>query len=91
MVWPSQLPASRDVVGLGRTCAASASPSTSSISRLRPDVELAFLAFAVGIERGGEAAALGDHLAQQPADGLVDAARVELVAGLAVGLAHAGR
>ena len=53
-----------------------------------PDVELAFLAFGVGIERGGETAALGDHLAQHPLRGLVDAARVELVAALAVDLAH---
>ena len=54
----------------------------------RPHVELAFLAFGVGIEGGRKAAALGDHLAQQPADRLVDAAGVEVVAGLAVGLAH---
>ena len=55
---------------------------------LAPDVELALLALGIGVERGGEASAFGDHLAQQPADRLVDAARVELVAGLAVGLAH---
>ncbi len=38
-----------------------------------PDVELAFLPFAVGIERGCESAAFADHLTQQPGDGFVDA------------------
>src|SRR3546814_20357931 len=45
---------------------------------LGPDVELAFLAFAVGVEAAGEAALLGDHLARRPADRLLDAAGVEL-------------
>ena len=76
-----------DVVGLRRTLARRPRPAPRR-SRPAPDVELALLALGVGIERGGEASALGDHLAQQPADRLVDAARVELVAGLAVGLAH---
>ena len=55
---------------------------------LAPDVELALLALAVGIERSGKAAALGDHLALQPVDRFLDARLVELVAALAVGLAQ---
>ena len=38
-----------------------------------PDVELAFLALGVGVERGGEGAAIRDHLALEPGDRLGNA------------------
>ncbi len=44
----------------------------------RPDVELAFLAFAVGIERGAEAAAC--HFAFEPADRFISPLLEEIVA-----------
>ena len=54
-----------------------------------PDIELALLALAVGVERRGEAAAFGDHLAHQPVDGLARcASRTAAIAGLAPRLGH---
>ena len=55
-----------------------------------PDIEPAFLALAVGVERAGEGAAAigggrGAHLAQQPGHGLADALFVERFAGLLPG------
>ena len=61
-----------DVVGLAEQRGVGLAQHLDDLG-LAPDVELAFLALAVGIERGGKAAALGDHLALQPADGLLDA------------------
>ena len=55
---------------------------------LAPDVELALLALAVGIERGREPATLGDHLPLQPGDGLLDARLVQLAARLPIDLRH---
>ena len=55
---------------------------------LRPDVELALLALAVGIQRGGKTAALGNHFGQQPAHCLLDAHGIERVGSLPPGLAH---
>ena len=77
----------RHLVGLGEDFRVGLAQHLLDLVR-GPDVELALLALAIGIERGGKAAALGDHLAQDPADRLVDAAGVEVLAGLAVGLAH---
>src|SRR3546814_17077802 len=56
---------------------------------LGPDVELAFLAFAVGVEGSGEgggrglpaALPVGDHLAQHPAAGTEPALLVTRMAG----------
>ena len=44
---------------------------------LGPDIELAFLAFAVGIEAAGESAVRRRHLAQHPGDGFGDTRGVE--------------
>ena len=67
----------RDVVGGGKDGGIGLAQHLGDLGP-RPDVKLAFLALGIGIERGGKAAALGDHLAQQPADRLIDAARIEL-------------
>src|SRR5688572_1351322 len=42
---------------------------------LAPDVELALLAFAIGVERSGESPLLRGHLALEPADRLPRALR----------------
>ena len=52
--------------------------------RRRPDVVLAFLAFAVGIEGAGEAAALGHHLPQHPGHRLGDAHGIKRALGLGI-------
>src|SRR5436309_5285057 len=46
----------------------------------RPDVELALLAFRVGIERGAERPLARGHLPRQPADGLTRTRAEQLVA-----------
>ena len=48
--------------------------------RLRPDVELALLAFRVGIERSGEGALRRGHLAREPGDGLARAGGEQRIA-----------
>ena len=53
--------------------------------RLAPDVEAAFLALAVGIQAGRERALPGGHLALEEADGLADARREQLLAGVGPG------
>ena len=47
----------------------------------RPHIELAFLAFGVGVEGSRERAVRRRHLAGEPADGFVGALAIEIVAG----------
>ena len=49
-----------------------------------PDIEFAFDAFAVGVERSGEGT-VDSHFAQGPVDGFTGAARVKLFAGFGIG------
>ena len=50
-----------------------------------PDVELALVSFRIGVEACGEGAALQAHLADEPADRLLDPQAEERVAGRGVG------
>ena len=53
-----------------------------------PDVELAFVAFGIGVDAGGERAAGEAHLAEEPADGFLDSDPEQRVAGNEEGVGH---
>ena len=71
----------RDVIDLAEEGAVFSAQRGVDLGRL-PDIELAFDAFRIGVVGRGEAAALGDHLAQGPVAGLGDACGVERAFGL---------
>ena len=80
MVWPSKLPSRGDVVVPREERRLVLADGVRDLVQ-RPDVEFPLLAFAVGIERGGEGALLGRHLAREPADGLLRARAEQRIAG----------
>jgi len=55
---------------------------------LGPDIELAFLMLAVGVEAAGEPSFLGQHFATDPFEGLLDPLQIKRAAGL---LPHQGQ
>ena len=71
--------------------AASSAPSTARDLGERPDVELALLAFGIGVERSAEGAPGRRHLAREPRHRLARAAAEERVAGALVARAPAAR
>ena len=66
----------RNVVGLAESRGVAAQQLLDLA--LRPDVEFALLALAVGVERAGEGAAVDEHFPGQPGHGLVGADAVEV-------------
>ena len=90
MLCPSKFPS-----GVTSYCAAknAASSRRSTLLDLgqRPDVELALLAFGIGIERGREGALRRRHLAHQPADRLCGALAEERAVPVATWRGRAAR
>ena len=75
-----EIAAGRDVVVAGEEFGVVGAERGGDL-RERPDIELALLAFGVGVELGRECALGRDHLARQPGDVLKGALPVQSLAG----------
>src|SRR5260370_6090675 len=73
-----------DVIAIGEILAVLRAKDRVDLGT-RPDIEFAFLAFGIGVERGAECAFGRGHLADQPIESLLRTLQKQLVAVASVG------